>query len=66
LKRIKQPSLIIVGEKESVLPGRSQLLYAKISNARFVVIEGYDHNLIIDIPKRITEEITEFLNEIGY
>jgi pimeloyl-ACP methyl ester carboxylesterase len=65
LERINQPSLILVGDKESVLPERSQLLHAKIPNSRLKIMEGHDHNLIIDIPKRIVEEIIEFLNEIG-
>jgi len=67
LEEIRQPTLIIVGEKDSVTPlDRSRLLHAKIPNSRLVVVEECDHTVILDRPERIVEETKKFLEEINY
>lgn len=67
LDEIKQPALIIVGERDSLTPPeKSQLLNSKIPNSRLVFIEECDHTLILDKPERIVDETTKFLEEINY
>jgi len=67
LEEIRQPTLVIVGEKDNVTPpDRSRLLHARIPNSRLVIIEECDHTVILDRPERIVDETVKFLEEINY
>jgi pimeloyl-ACP methyl ester carboxylesterase len=67
LKHIKIPTLILVGDRDSLTPPRiSQLLHASIPHSRLVIVEGASHYLTLEHPQRVNTEILKFLNEIGY
>ncbi len=63
LYRITQPTLIIVGDKDRIIPGlhNSEFLHEKISNSRLEIIKGAGHGLPTDSADILNELIWDFL-----
>jgi len=67
LKHIKVPTLILVGDRDTLTPPRvSHLLHANIPHSRLVIVEGASHYLTLEHPQRVNTEILNFLQEIDY
>ena len=64
-KNIKIPTLIIVGEKDRVVPRRfSDRMHEEISCSRLITFENCDHTLILDRPEEMCHHILEFLKSL--
>ncbi len=62
ISRIKTPTLIIVGEKDNVLPvAKSQFLNREISGSKLVIIPNAKHVTIFQNSKEVNEAIEEFI-----
>ena len=67
LKRIKVPTLILVGNRDNLTPPRiSQLLHAAIPDSKLVIVEDASHYLVMERPELVNAEILKFLKSIGY
>jgi len=65
LHKITQPTLIIVGDKDRIIPGlhHSEFLHEKIPNSRLEIIKGAGHGLPTDSVDIINNLIWDFLKE---
>jgi 3-oxoadipate enol-lactonase len=65
LNRITQPTLILVGSKDRIIPGlhHSEFLHEKIPNSRLEIIEGAGHGLPTDSAEILQKLIWNFLQE---
>ena len=64
LPQIMQPTLVIWGEHDVLLPpdlGRA--LSAGIARSRWVLLQGAGHVLMVDAPEAFNREVTAFLGE---
>ncbi|MBD3254523.1 MAG: alpha/beta fold hydrolase [Candidatus Lokiarchaeota archaeon] len=63
LNRINQPTLIVVGDKDRIIPGlnHSKFLHKNISNSTLKIIKGGGHSLQIDSSKELREIMWDFL-----
>jgi len=67
LKQISVPTLILVGDKDSLTPPRiSHRLHMAIPNSNLVIVKDASHYLVLEYPERINSEILMFLRECGY
>lgn len=67
LRNIKAPTLIMVGENDTLTPPRfSRLLNAAIPDSRLIIVGKASHYLALEQPERINGEIIEFLKGLGY
>ena len=63
LKKIKVPTLILWGDKETVFPRSEQdLLLAALPNARLKVYEDTGHAMHWERPERFAKDLQEFMN----
>jgi poly(3-hydroxyalkanoate) depolymerase len=62
LSRLRQPTLILVGEKDPLVPvANAHFLAWRIPNARLHIVRGAGHLLLIDQPDQTANIITDFL-----
>ena len=62
LEKINVPTLIIHGEKDSMVPLKSSLRMSKeIKNSKFIIIPNIDHNTVHNAVKEMSETIEEFI-----
>ncbi|MCX8172422.1 MAG: alpha/beta hydrolase [Archaeoglobaceae archaeon] len=60
-KKIEKPTLIIVGEKDALLPvGKSRELHKLIKNSKLIIVEGVGHTVQLEKPLKVNKEIEEF------
>ena len=63
LAKIKTPTLILWGDKETVFPRSEQdLLLAALPNARLKVYEDTGHGMHWERPERFAKDLQEFMN----
>ena len=64
LPQIKQPTLVIAGERDTLRPPEASLYLAQtMPNARVVEIEGAAHAPFLSHPEEFVEHVVNFLNE---
>lgn len=67
LRRINVPTLILVGENDTLVPPRfSRMLHEAIPDSKLLIIENASHYLVLERPQLVNAEILQFLKEIGY
>jgi len=65
LEKIDVPTLIIHGEKDSIIPIKNAITFSqKIKNSKFVKIPKFDHDIHHNAVKEMSEAIENFLKEI--
>lgn len=63
LARIAQPTLIMTGEFDVGSPPRmSETMHAAIHLSELVIVPGQKHELLIEVPDVVVEQMTRFLN----
>jgi poly(3-hydroxyalkanoate) depolymerase len=63
LHRLTQPTLVIAGDDDPVIPlANARLLAHRIPRARLHVLHGGGHLFLLDEPERVVGEIEEFLD----
>jgi len=66
LSRVCCPTLVVAAELDSFVPlNRARGLAQAIDGARFAIIEGAGHAVVVEQPKRVVELILEFLERCG-
>lgn len=66
LDKINAPTLIIHGEKDSMIPIQNSIIMSqKINGSKFISIGNVDHNTVHNASKEITEIIEEFTNKLS-
>ena len=64
LKKIKQPTLIMAGDDDPIVPfANAKILASKIPNATLKVVEGGGHLFLMAQPERAIPEIENFLTQ---
>jgi len=64
LEKIKIPTLIIHGKKDTVFPVKNSLIMSeKIKNSRLVILPKADHILVLNNYNEVSKEIENFLEE---
>jgi (E)-2-((N-methylformamido)methylene)succinate hydrolase len=64
LHRISSPTLAMTGEFDvGSPPHMSELIAARVANGRAVVLPGYKHAVLDEIPQRVAAEIASFVLE---
>ncbi|HTL39414.1 MAG TPA: alpha/beta hydrolase [Methylomirabilota bacterium] len=64
LSKIKTPTLLIVGTKDSIFPHHvSKQMQEQIPNSKLELIEGANHVVILNHPEETVKIIEKFLNE---
>jgi len=67
LRRIKVPTLIMVGEKDDRTPPNfSRLIHAEIPDSRLVIVKDAGHCLALERPQVVNTEIIRFLKSLDY
>ncbi|MFX1338946.1 MAG: alpha/beta fold hydrolase [Promethearchaeota archaeon] len=62
LKNLEIPTLILTGDKDSLIPpARSYELNELIANSKFVVFKKQNHNINAEIPEKVVDEIINFI-----
>jgi len=64
LKNLKMPTLILTGDKDSLVPPtRSYELNELIPNSKLIVFKKQNHGINAEIPKKVVDEIITFIEE---
>jgi poly(3-hydroxyalkanoate) depolymerase len=64
LHQIAQPTLIVAGDDDPVIPlANARLMAWRMPAARLLVVEGGGHLLLLDQPETVVHEIHAFLDE---
>jgi pimeloyl-ACP methyl ester carboxylesterase len=67
LKQINVPTLILVGDRDSLTPPQtSHRLHMAIPNSKLVIVKDASHYLVLERPEFVNTEILNFLKEISY
>lgn len=65
LPRIQCPTLVLAGEKDQMFPlERSRALAAAIPGARFEVVPGGSHAIVIEKPAEVAHILRDFLSSV--
>ncbi len=65
LKDIKCPSLVVVGEEDTLKPIKfSEIISENIANSKMAIIPDCGHVTIFEKPEELNKLIIEFLNSI--
>lgn len=65
LEEINVPTLVIHGEKDSLVPIKNAIAFSKkIKNSQFVSIANFDHDIHHNAIKEMSEIIEKFINEL--
>ena len=66
LEKINVPTLIIHGEKDTMVPIKNAILMSeKIKDSKFVSIKSIDHNTVHNASKEMSEAIESFIEKIS-
>jgi pimeloyl-ACP methyl ester carboxylesterase len=64
LEKINVPTLIIHGEKDSIVPIKNAIAFSKkIKNSEFVTIPNFDHDIHHNAVKEMSEAIESFIEK---
>ena len=64
LSKIKQPTLILVGNKDRLAPHQnSELLHEYIPNSKLEIIDGVGHGFIVEVAEKVNETMWNFIKE---
>jgi pimeloyl-ACP methyl ester carboxylesterase len=64
LETIKNPTLIVGGDKDKVIPNYlQQILHKKIENSELYIVKDGSHVPQVDFPEIINKRINRFLNK---
>jgi pimeloyl-ACP methyl ester carboxylesterase len=67
LSRIKVPTLILVGDGDSLTPPQiSQRLHRAIPHSKLVIVKDASHYVVLERPEFVNTEILNFLKQINY
>jgi pimeloyl-ACP methyl ester carboxylesterase len=58
---IQAPTLILVGERDTLYRADAELMAREIPNARAVVMQGLGHAMNVEAPAAFADEVTRFL-----
>jgi pimeloyl-ACP methyl ester carboxylesterase len=61
LARIQAPTLILVGERDTLYLEEAESMASRIPNARKVIMKGLGHAMSVENPEAFAEEVTGFL-----
>ena len=62
LHRIVQPTLILAGDEDPIVPlANSRLMASRMPTARLRVVHGGGHLFLLDQPETVADDIREFL-----
>jgi poly(3-hydroxyalkanoate) depolymerase len=62
LHRVRQPTLILAGDDDPIVPvANSRLMARRMPAARLRVVEGGGHLFLLDQPETVVDDIREFL-----
>ncbi len=62
LHLIEAPTLVITGAEDRIVsPRASEVLAAKIPNARLVMVKGGSHGFNVEMSSRFNREVLDFL-----
>lgn len=64
LRKIKCPTLILLGEDDIVFFKPSEIMAKKIPDVRHVIFDGVGHMTAIESPERTAKEILDFLETV--
>jgi pimeloyl-ACP methyl ester carboxylesterase len=64
LKKIKCPTLVLLGEDDIVFFKPSEIMAKKIPDVRHVILDGVGHMIAIEDPDRTINEILDFLETV--
>ena len=65
LGKIDVPTLIIHGEKDSIVPIKNAIAFSKkIKNSKFVIIKNFDHDIHHNTVKEMSEAIGKFVDNL--
>ncbi|MHA1670507.1 MAG: alpha/beta fold hydrolase [Promethearchaeota archaeon] len=64
LRKIKCPTLVLLGEYDIVFLKPSEIMVKEIPDVRHVILDGIGHMTAIEDPKRTIEEILKFLDTV--
>jgi poly(3-hydroxyoctanoate) depolymerase len=66
LHRIAQPTLIVIGEKDPLIPAiNARLMRNRLPGARVHIVPGGGHLFLMDQPEEVVDVIEDFLREPG-
>jgi len=65
LRKIKCPTLVLLGEFDIVFLEPSALMVREIPDARHVIIEGVGHMTAIEAPEQTVKELLDFLEAVA-
>ncbi len=67
LEQIHVPTLILVGDKDSLTPPTiSHRLHTAIPNSKLVIVKDASHYVVLERPELVNTEILKFLEDCGY
>ncbi len=67
LKQINVPTLILVGDRDSLTPPQtSHRLHMAIPNSKLVIVKDASHYVVLERPEFVNTEILNFLKRIDY
>jgi len=64
LSKVRQPTLVIWGENDSILLGLCGCFMGRIPNYEFKIIPGVGHNLQEEVPEKVVELMVNFLKKL--
>ncbi len=63
VKNIKVPTLILTGDKDSLIAYKRSLeLKESIPNSKLVIFEKQNHGINVEVPERVIDEIIKFID----
>jgi pimeloyl-ACP methyl ester carboxylesterase len=63
LHRVRQPTLILAGDDDPVIPlANARLMAWRMPSARLRVVEGGGHLFLLDQPETLVDDIPAFLD----
>ena len=61
LHKIKAPTLVLTGENDSACnPRLNKFIAGQIPNSKLIILSNYKHSLLLEAPKKITDNIINF------
>ncbi len=67
LKEIRCPCLVLTGELDGGCPPRlNRFISSRLPRARFVVLEGVKHAILLECPERVVPHVRDFLLDVEH
>lgn len=66
LSKITCPTLILIGDHDSMTHRQQQYLHEHIQGSRLITIKNAHHSTNLDNPEQVEQEMIKFLNEIKH